>query len=109
MPAYARSQYGRPTVAQRAGAFDKAPTCPYCGESQSTQVDHINAQKLDWQSGGWADDFATRTARVNSPDNLIGACQSCNASKNALPIGPGAGEWWPQGWPAGVWWPFGGP
>jgi 5-methylcytosine-specific restriction endonuclease McrA len=62
-PAFARSQYGRMTAADRAGALEKAPTCPYCGEAPSTQVDHINALKQDWQSGGWADDLATRTAR----------------------------------------------
>ncbi len=109
VPPFARSQYGRMTNAQRAGALEKSPTCPYCGTSSSTQADHINALKQDWQSGGWADDFDTRTARVNDPNNLIGACQACNASKGARPIGPGADEWWPPGWPAGIWWPFGGP
>ncbi len=97
------------TAADRAGALEKAPTCPYCGDAPSTQVDHINALKQDWQSGGWVDDFATRTSRVNDPDNLIGACRTCNASKGARPIGTGSGEWWPAGWPEGVWWPFGGP
>lgn len=65
------SQYGRMSAAQRAAAFEKASTCPYCGEAPSTQVDHINALKQDWESGGWADDFATRTARVNDPDNFL--------------------------------------
>lgn len=104
-PAFARSQYGRMTTANQAAAFERAPTCPYCGEALSTQVDHINALKQDWSSGGWADDFATRTALVNDPENLVGACQACNASKGARPVGTGPGEWWPPGWPAGVWWP----
>lgn len=60
-------------------------------------------------TGGWADDAASRTARVNDPGNLVGACQPCNGSKNALPLGEGSGQWWPSGWPSGVWWPFGGP
>jgi|tagenome__1003787_1003787.scaffolds.fasta_scaffold20880132_2 5-methylcytosine-specific restriction endonuclease McrA len=109
VPAFARSQYGRMTAAQRAGALGKSPTCPYCGTSPSTQADHVNALKQDWQSGGWTDDFDTRTARVNDPGNLIGACQACNASKGARLLGPGVGEWWPPGWPTGIWWPFGGP
>lgn len=106
-PAFARSQYGRVGTADRAAAIEKSPTCPYCGQSPSSQVDHITSMKQDWTSGGWADDAATRTARVNDPDNLIGACASCNASKGAREIGEGAGQWWPSRWPSGVWWPFG--
>jgi len=109
VPAFARSQYGRVPAAERAAALERAPTCPYCGTSPSSQVDHIGALRRDWGAGGWADDFATRTGRVNDPGNLIGACASCNASKGARAIGEGAGQWWPSGWPSGSWWPFGGP
>lgn len=109
VPAFARSQYGRVLAAERAAALERAPTCPYCGTSPSSQVDHISALRRDWGAGGWADDFATRTGRVNDPGNLIGACASCNASKGARAIGEGAGQWWPSGWPSGSWWPFGGP
>jgi hypothetical protein len=108
-PAFARSQCGGVPSVGRAAALERAPTCPYCGEAPSTQVDHITALKQDWQSGGWADDFATRTARVNDPENLIGACQVCNAAKGARPIGTGPGEWWPPAWSPDAWWPFGGP
>ena len=97
------------TTADRAGAFEKAPTRPYCGEAPSTPVDHIDALKQDWQSGGWSDDYATRTVPVNDPDNLIGVCQACKPSKSARPIGTGPGGWWPRVWPEGVWWPFGDP
>lgn len=109
VPAFARSQYSRMSTSQRAGALEKSPTCPYCGTRPSTQGDHITSLKRDWESGGWADDRITRSTRVHSSDNLIGACQPCNGSKGALEIGPGAGQWWPSGWPSGVWWPFGGP
>jgi RHS repeat-associated protein len=109
VPAFARSQYSRMSTSQRAGALAKSPMCPYCGTRPSTQGDHISSLKRDWASGGWADDRITRSTRVNSSDNLIGACQPCNGSKGALDIGPGAGQWWPPGWPSGVWWPFGGP
>lgn len=109
VPAYARSQYGRVLPGQRATVLEENPTCVYCGEAPSTQVDHVTPLKQDWNSGGWADDAAARTSRLNDPGNLVGSCQSCNASKNAWPLGEGAGQWWPSGWPSGVWWPFGGP
>ncbi len=83
VPAFARSQYGRVPAAERAAALETTPTCPYCGTNPSSQVDHITALRQDWGAGGWADDFATRTARVNDPGNLIGACASCNSSKGA--------------------------
>ena len=107
VPAFARSQYGAVRTGDRAAAIEKSPTCPYCGQSPSTSVDHITSLKQDWTSGGWADDAATRTARVNGSDNLIGACISCNSSKAARELGEGAGQWWPSGWPSGVWWSFG--
>ena len=107
VPAFARAQYGAVRTGDRAAAIEKSPTCPYCGQSPSTSVDHITSLKQDWTSGGWADDAATRTARVNGSDNLIGACISCNSSKAARELGEGAGQWWPSGWPSGVWWPFG--
>lgn len=108
VPAFARSQYGRVPAAERAAALERSATCPYCGTNPSSQVDHISALRRDWGAGGWADDFATRTARVNDPGNLIGACASCNAAKGARAIGEGAGQWWPSGWGSGSWWPFGG-
>lgn len=43
--------------------------------------------------GGWQDDYATRTARVNEPSNLTGASGSCNAAKNASVLGEGEGQW----------------
>src|SRR6266536_2395754 len=51
-PPFARSQYGRMTAAERTAALEKAPTCPYCGQASSTQVDHITALKQDWEAGG---------------------------------------------------------
>lgn len=81
----------------------------YCGESPATQLDHIDSLKQDWANGGWQDDYATRTARVNDSSNLTGACASCNAAKNANVLGEGEGEWWPSAWSSGEWWPFGGP
>ncbi|WP_169501808.1 RHS repeat-associated core domain-containing protein [Kribbella catacumbae] len=109
VPPYARSQYIRMSPSARAGALAKAPTCPYCGTKPSTAGDHIVSLKQDWDTGGWADDRVTRSTRANSPDNLIGACTPCNSSKKSHELGPGAGQWWPPGWPAGVWWPYGGP
>ena len=109
VPAFARSQYGRVSSVERAAALDKSPICPYCGRSPSTQVDHITALRQDWQSGGWSDTYAARTARVSSSDNLIGACAPCNASKGARQIGESQGQWWPPGWQVGEWWPYGGP
>lgn len=109
VPAYARSQYGRVSPGSRGAVLEENPTCLYCGKSPSTQVDHVTSLKEDWNTGGWADDAASRTARVNDSGNLVGACQPCNGSKNALPLGEGSGQWWPSGWPSGVWWPFGGP
>jgi hypothetical protein len=84
------------------------PTGDMLGEAPSTQADHITSLKQDWESGGWSDERAARTARVNDPDNLIGACGPCNASKGASPLGQGARQWWPRAW-GNRWWPFGGP
>ncbi len=108
-PPYARSQYGKPAGSVRSSALDKTDVCPYCGNRAPNTLDHVRAQKQDWVEGGWADDFADRTARINDPDNLVGACGSCNSSKGAKPIGQGEGEWWPPGWGADDLWPFGGP
>jgi hypothetical protein len=36
-----------------------------------------------------------RSARINDPDNLTGACISCNSSKGSKPLGEGEGEWTP--------------
>lgn len=108
VPAFARTQYGAVSGAERASVLARTPVCVYCGARPASQLDHISALKRDWDSGGWADDFATRTGRVNSPINLTGACAPCNASKGAREIGTGPGQWWPPGWPSGTWWPFGG-
>lgn len=109
VPAFARSQYGRLTAAERAAAIERGSTCLYCGTAPSTTVDHVTSLKQDWLSGGWLDDFVTRTNRANSLENLAGACLPCNAAKQARDIGAGLGQWWPSGWPRFVWWPFGTP
>lgn len=57
----------RLTQAERRGALEKSPTCPYCREAPSTQADHIMSLKRNWESGGWADERATGTARINDP------------------------------------------
>jgi RHS repeat-associated protein len=108
-PKYSRDEYGKPTADQAAAAKGKTDVCPYCGERDPDTVEHIGSQKSDWVNGGYNDSRAARSARVNDPDNLIGACRSCNSSKGARPLGTGPGEWWPRAWPEGVWWPFGGP
>jgi len=105
-PAFSRSQYGRVPGSVRSNVLDDSPVCAYCGKNPATQVDHVDSLKNDWVAGGWLDDYATRTQRVNSADNLVGACATCNPSKGALPLGEGPGQWWPPGWPSGVWWPF---
>lgn len=107
VPKYARSQYGRPSTADRHAAIDRSPLCPYCGEADSTTADHITSLKQDWTSGGWADPRPVRTGRVNEESNLVGACRRCNSSKGAKPIGHGDGEWWPPGWGSDETWPFG--
>jgi RHS repeat-associated protein len=107
VPAFSRSAYGRVPGAARGQVLGENPTCVYCGENPATQIDHINSLRQDWQSGGWSDEPAIRTERVNDPANLTGACAPCNASKGASSIGTGPGEWWPPGWPFGQWWPFG--
>lgn len=45
--------------------------CAYCGEPMGGVIDHIEP-KVSGGSDGWA--------------NLTGACESCNCSKNALPL-----------------------
>jgi hypothetical protein len=107
-PPYARNYYGRPSATVRETAIEKSPTCPYCARKPSKQLEHIYAQRRDWGEGGWLDDYVTRTERINNPDNLTGACATCNPSKGAKPLGEGPGEWWPPAWPPGEWWPYGG-
>jgi hypothetical protein len=46
--------------------------------------------------GGWKDSRDARSARVNDPDNLAGACRSCNSSKQDKPLGAGQGGWSPD-------------
>ncbi|MGW0999840.1 polymorphic toxin-type HINT domain-containing protein, partial [Streptomyces sp. NPDC002523] len=108
-PKYDREkQFKKMKGSDRRAALNEYPTCVYCGVSPSTQADHIYPVKNYHQEGGWALDRAERSAEVNTPGNLTGACQPCNGSKNGSPLGDGPGEWWPPGWPAGSWWPFGG-
>jgi RHS repeat-associated protein len=109
VPAFSRSAYGRVPNATRGQVLSTNPTCVYCGQNPASQVDHIASLKSDWESGGWMDEQPIRTARINDPGNLTGACASCNGSKSASPIGTGPGEWWPPGWPIGQWWHLGGP
>lgn len=99
-PPYNRSEYPPLTKAQRDAALAREPTCQYCGNNPSTQVDHIESLKQDWENGGWQDTRADRGARVNDPNNLAGSCQSCNGpgGKGSKPIGQGPGQWWPPGW-----------
>ena len=97
-PPYDRSEYPPLTKAQRDATLKREPTCQYCGQKPSTQADHIESLKQDWQNGGWKDTRAERGARVNDPSNLAGACESCNPSKGSKPIGQGPGQWWPPGW-----------
>ncbi|HEY0762426.1 MAG TPA: RHS repeat-associated core domain-containing protein [Pyrinomonadaceae bacterium] len=97
-PPYSRSEYPPLSQAQKDAALAREPTCQYCGNRPSTQVDHIESLKQDWQNGGWQDTPGTRGARVNDPNNLTGSCQPCNGSKGAKPIGQGPGQWWPPGW-----------
>jgi hypothetical protein len=99
-PPYDRSEYPPLTKAQREAALAREPTCQYCGKEPSTQVDHIDPLKQDWQNGGWKDTRAERGARVNDPNNLAGSCPACNGpgGKGSKPIGQGPGQWWPPGW-----------
>jgi 5-methylcytosine-specific restriction endonuclease McrA len=108
VPRFDRSQYSRFTSADRQGALQKSPTCPYCGRAPSTEADHISSVKRDWVNGGYSDERAVRSARVNRPENLIGACKSCNARKGAREIGHGATQWWPPAWSPEEWFPIGG-
>jgi len=97
-PPFSRSEYPRLSPGEREAALAREPICQYCGKNPSTQVDHIESLKQDWTDGGWKDTRAARGARVNDPSNSAGACQSCNGSKGAKPIGQGPGQWWPPGW-----------
>ncbi|WP_449342081.1 polymorphic toxin-type HINT domain-containing protein [Streptomyces aurantiogriseus] len=107
-PSYARKKYKRPTAGVRTAAINKSPTCPYCGQNNSTDYEHVSPQKEDWDKGGWLNSRDARSTRVNRSTNTTGACKSCNSSKQDKPIGTGPGEWWPPGWPAGTYWPYGG-
>ncbi|MEU6401428.1 RHS repeat-associated core domain-containing protein [Streptomyces sp. NPDC046985] len=107
-PDYARKAYKRPTTGVRNAAIAKSPTCPYCDASPSTEFEHVDPQKGDWDRGGWLSSRDVRSRRVNDPGNTTGACRPCNASKQDKSLGEGSGQWWPNAWPSGVWWPFGG-
>ena len=107
-PEYSRGQYGRVPRLLRALVLEQNSTCVYCGQSISNTLDHIDALKQDYARGELWDDYSVRTARVNDPSNLTGACGPCNFAKQASVLGEGSGEWWPRAWPQGEWWPFGG-
>jgi hypothetical protein len=104
-PGFARTQYARLSGSVRTTTLARSPTCSYCGKRASTEVDHIRALRTDWEGAGRFEDMATRSARVNNPQNLTGACRSCNASKGARELGQSPGQWWPPGW-GDSWWPF---
>jgi RHS repeat-associated protein len=96
VPKYARGEYKTLSEAQRDVVLKKDAVCTYCGTAKSDTVDHIRSQKQDWLEGGWKDSRDARSARVNDPDNLAGACRSCNSSKQDKPLGAGQGGWSPD-------------
>ncbi|MFC5005353.1 polymorphic toxin-type HINT domain-containing protein [Dactylosporangium cerinum] len=83
IPPYDRDQYYEVEEGMRNHILTNEPVCVYCGERPSTQIDHVISLKLDWITGGHADDIATRSNRVNREDNLRGSCAPCNLSKGA--------------------------
>ncbi|GAA2517238.1 polymorphic toxin-type HINT domain-containing protein [Winogradskya humida] len=105
-----RTQFTNMTNANRQDTLASDPICVYCGNSVSSQADHVYSVREYHQSGGWEGDKETRSADINQRGNLAGACQPCNGGggKGGKVLGPGPGEFWPPAWPAGQWWPFGG-
>jgi hypothetical protein len=81
VPAFSQSAYGRVSSEVRGQVLENNPTCVYCGENPADQVDHINSLKQDWESCGWPDEQAVRTATVNDAGNLTGSFASCNGAK----------------------------
>ncbi len=90
IPPYSRNKYDRLTEKERNDVLKKDPNCVYCNDQPSKTVDHVRSQKEDWVSGGYKDTQAVRSARVNEPKNLSGACTSCNPSKGSRKLGS---EW----------------
>ncbi|MGV9566070.1 LamG-like jellyroll fold domain-containing protein [Streptomyces sp. NPDC003480] len=110
-PKYVRKlQYSNMRAVDQRSTLQNYPVCVYCGASASEQADHIYPVKHYHLEGGWALDKKDRSAEINTPGNLTGACQPCNgaAGKGGKVLGDEPGEWWPPAWPPGVWWPFGG-
>lgn len=91
-PKYARNKYTSVSQGEKTRVKQENPTCVYCEKRSSTTVDHIRSQKQDWVEGGWKDSKEVRSARVNDPSNLTGACSSCNPSKGSKELGT---EWTP--------------
>jgi 5-methylcytosine-specific restriction endonuclease McrA len=58
--------------------------CIYCGATEDLTLDHV----IPLAAGG-----------AHSEDNLVVACRSCNASKNARPL-----EEWLETWPGAIAW-----
>jgi RHS repeat-associated protein len=91
VPKYARNKYSAVSQSEKARVLQENPKCVYCEGRASTTVDHVRSQKQDWVEGGWNDTKETRSSRVNDPENLTGACSSCNSSKGSKTLE----EWTP--------------
>lgn len=87
IPQYARNKYSSVSKSEREAVLKKDPVCVYCGDKKSTTIDHVRSQKQDWVQGGWKDTKEARSARVNNPSNLSGACVSCNSGKGSKELG----------------------
>ena len=83
IPKYARNKYKSLTPNAKKEVLQKEPTCVYCKKKPSDTVDHVRSQKQDFVEGGFKDTRDVRSARVNDPSNLAGACRSCNSSKGS--------------------------
>jgi hypothetical protein len=95
VPKYARNKYKGVSQKEKTKVKAENPVCVYCDKKPSTTVDHVRSQKQDWVEGGWKDSREVRSARVNEPENLTGACRSCNSSKGSKPLGEADGQWIP--------------
>jgi RHS repeat-associated protein len=94
-PKYVRNKYKSVSQSEKTLVKKDNPICVYCEKKPSATVDHIRSQKQDWKEGGFKDSRNVRSARVNDPSNLTGACSSCNPSKGSKPLGTGVGQWTP--------------
>ena len=92
IPKYSRDKYSKVSKKDRDDVLKRDKDCVYCEKKPSKTVDHVKSQKRDWNAGGHKDSKAARSARVNNPKNLAGACTSCNPSKGSRELGT---EWIP--------------